>query len=137
MIKSAFLCGRLRPSNRLLILSEVGEIAGSETEEHTIEEDSFGNIWIGTSGGLNCFDGHRFIQYRTTNGLPNNFIRSLLEDKDGNIWIGTHNGLCRFVPDDNGTSGTLTYFSKKATVSSDVFPRTSGYVVKQRCLNTL
>ena len=35
-------------------------------------------------------------QFNTTNGLPNNNIRSLAQDAKGFIWMGSPNGLYRF-----------------------------------------
>ena len=59
--------------------------------------DSRGRIWAGTYyGGLNCYDGHRFLHYRRTEGTANSLasdnIWALAEDKDGHIWIGTWGG---------------------------------------------
>lgn len=56
-----------------------------------------GKLWIGTFWeGLDCFDGHRFVNYRNRRGdensLANNNVWSLAEDKDGNIWIATLGG---------------------------------------------
>jgi len=35
--------------------------------------------------------------FTTSNGLPDNFVRSLFEDSQGNIWIGTlNNGVSRY-----------------------------------------
>ena len=63
-----------------------------------------GKIWIGTYlGGLDCFDGQRFIHYKNDpknpNSLANNNVWSIVEDKNGYIWIGTlGSGLQRLNP---------------------------------------
>ena len=68
-----------------------------DREVQTIFEDSKGNIWIGTfSGGINKFDGEKFINYTKIDGLPDVFVGSIAEDKNGNIWFGTMGGLCKF-----------------------------------------
>lgn len=54
-----------------------------------------GKLWIGTYwGGLNCFDGQRFVHYRAggTGTLANDNVWALVEDKDGLLWIGTLGG---------------------------------------------
>lgn len=59
-------------------------------------QDSYGFLWIGTSDGLNCYDGRGNKVYRNAlndqYSLGNNFVSSLLEVGE-NIWIGTNLGL--------------------------------------------
>ncbi|HMR41368.1 MAG TPA: two-component regulator propeller domain-containing protein [Ignavibacteria bacterium] len=62
-------------------------------------EDKKGRLWIGTSGGgLVCYDKikNEFVNYQEKDGLPNNFINTVLEDDNGFIWVSTNNGLSRF-----------------------------------------
>ncbi len=61
-----------------------------------IDEDNYGNLWLGTAGGgISCFDGFKFTSYDTSDGLVNNYANIILAAKDGTIWIGTHGGLSR------------------------------------------
>ena len=63
-------------------------------------QDSKGFVWVGTSIGLNRFDGSRFHTFfaseKTANALPSNTVTALAEGEDGILWIGTNNGLCSF-----------------------------------------
>ncbi|GAB3641024.1 two-component regulator propeller domain-containing protein [Spirosoma arcticum] len=70
----------------------------------SIVEDRAGNLWVGTSSGINIRNGKtgQFRRYYNHNndpkGLSNNNIISLLEDSQGIIWVGTFDGLNRFDP---------------------------------------
>ncbi|MBI5541981.1 MAG: hypothetical protein HY951_18135, partial [Bacteroidia bacterium] len=57
--------------------------------------DNSGNLWVGTTFGINKFNGTTFTNYSTAQGLPSNNIKSLTTDASGNIWIGTLNGLSK------------------------------------------
>ncbi len=62
--------------------------------------DSYGYLWIGTSDGLNRYDGYKFDTYRhqpqDTTSLSNNFIRGITEDGNKDLWVATNNGLNYF-----------------------------------------
>ena len=61
--------------------------------------DSRGYVWMGTSTGLNRYDGRSFSEIRIEGGVPDNdYITALLEDSRGNIWIGTAAGICLYEP---------------------------------------
>ncbi len=68
----------------------------SQSSVSTIIQDRFGFVWLGTSDGLNMYDGYEFIIYKheplNRNSISSNSITCLLEDIDGNIWIGTKDG---------------------------------------------
>jgi signal transduction histidine kinase/ligand-binding sensor domain-containing protein/CheY-like chemotaxis protein len=68
----------------------------SQSSVFTIIQDRFGFVWLGTSDGLNMYDGYEFIIYKheplNKNSISSNFITCLLEDSNGNIWIGTKDG---------------------------------------------
>src|SRR6185295_5223609 len=68
-----------------------------QSQVNAIVEDSFGYLWIGTSGGgLARFDGREFKVYSTLDGLLSNFVTSLFIDSKQNIWVVHPRGLTRF-----------------------------------------
>lgn len=62
-----------------------------------------GDLWIGTSGGLNKIKlqrpGYHTTHYTQYEGLPNNTIHAVLSDNNGMIWLSSNNGLIRFDPE--------------------------------------
>lgn len=70
-----------------------------------IIEDHKGFLWIGTTNGLNKYDGQEVVTYEfdssDTTSISNNHIRKIVEDKKGDLWIATENGLNRYVREQN------------------------------------
>ena len=58
-------------------------------------------MWIGTSAGLNVYDGKSYIQFgydvKDTTALPDDYINVLHLDRKSRMWVGTQNGLARYV----------------------------------------
>ncbi|MDE6347498.1 MAG: helix-turn-helix domain-containing protein [Bacteroides sp.] len=80
--------------------------------------DSEGRMWAGTYwGGLNCYDGNRFLHYRAGgdgNSLVHDNVWALVEDADRNLWIGTLGGGLQCL---NLRTGLFTTYS---TANSDL-----------------
>lgn len=75
----------------------------SQSTVNAIVQDSAGNIWFGTTDGIDIYDGLEFRHLRHNpdkpSSLSDNYVRSLLASSDGFIWIGTlGGGLNRFDP---------------------------------------
>lgn len=62
-----------------------------------ILQDQRGYIWIGTTDGLNRFDGYDFKVFKKNpfdkTTIGGNYIRCLYEDSRGNLWVGLLNGI--------------------------------------------
>ncbi len=65
-----------------------------------IAQDRRGLVWIGTSAGINVYDGRNYIQFfhdrSDTTALPDDYINVLHLDRKGRMWVGTQNGLARY-----------------------------------------
>jgi len=78
----------------------------------SVIEDNEGNIWIGTrvpekdnadinkrtgEGGLNKFDGDKFVHFSKTKGLHKADVFETYKDSSNNIWVSTtHNGIYKY-----------------------------------------
>ena len=77
---------------------------------YVVREDSFGDIWAGTTEGLYRIERqtgkvHRFT---TREGLPNNVICGLIEDNQKAIWVSTYKGISRF---DRNSNRFINYYA--------------------------
>ncbi len=58
-----------------------------------ITEDTKGNLWFATDGyGAYKYDGKKYTNYTTADGLCDNNVTCITEDKKGNLWFGSMNG---------------------------------------------
>lgn len=69
-----------------------------------ISHTNDGTIWIGTNGnGIYRYDDkggeRKFVNYNSSDGLPNDVVQGIAEDTEGNLWIATYHGLSCMTPD--------------------------------------
>ena len=59
----------------------------------SIAEDNDGNIWFASwGGGVYRYDGVRFTNFTTRDGLANDMVNKVFRDKKGNLWFSTYGG---------------------------------------------
>ena len=79
-----------------------------------IFQDSRGFIWIGTWEGISYYNGHKFTNYTTLNGLSHSLVNDFFE-VNGKVFVTLHDGSIDCI--DNGR---ITKFSQIADESSDL-----------------
>ena len=56
-----------------------------------------GSVWAGTwGGGAARWDGQRWTNLTTKEGLAGNIVYSVVQDREGVIWFGTNQGVSRW-----------------------------------------
>jgi ligand-binding sensor domain-containing protein len=67
---------------------------------HSIIQDKYGFIWVGTDDGLDRYDGYSFRvyknNYRDQYSISSSNVMAMFEDSNGDLWIGTRQGLNLF-----------------------------------------
>lgn len=64
-----------------------------QSQSTSITQDSFGNIWVGTIGGLSRFDGHSVRNYTLNDGLASNMILDVFYSDSKKLFVSTGKGL--------------------------------------------
>jgi len=86
---------------------------------HAFVQDKYGFVWIGTTYGLNRYDGINikswFFKPGDQKTLADNYVQSLYSDSKGNLWIGTRSGLCRY---DYAANQFIRYSSGQMIISN-------------------
>ena len=74
----------------------------SDNKINCLLKSSSGYLWIGTSSGLNRYDGVRirtwFAQPGMATSLQDNTINNITEDADQQLWLNTTQDYCIFNP---------------------------------------
>ncbi|MCX2479849.1 response regulator [Pedobacter sp. MC2016-15] len=98
------------PGNAEFNFRQFGKRPGDKTslgnnDVQYICKDSKNRMWVATSGGgLNKVSaitekGIKFKVFTKEDGLPSDYIVSIVEDNGGYLWLATENGLSRFDPE--------------------------------------
>ncbi|WP_395048878.1 histidine kinase [Flavobacterium sp.] len=91
-------------------------------------KDSRGLLWIGTDGGLCCFDGTTYKVFNETNGLKHDKVWSIVEDENKNIWVSLYRkGLAKY------DGKKFTYYDEKDGLVNNSI-RKIHYSKKYKCL---
>ena len=93
-----------KPASKYTITSHL-----SNSEITALFIDSHQFLWIGTSDGLNRYDGYNFYRFFSetadSSTLPDDYILSINEDQLGNIWCATATSIAEYHQKDNTFTG--------------------------------
>lgn len=100
-------------------------------------KDHDGFMWFGTWDGINRFDGHNFVFYKSkpgdTSSLRNNRIDEIVEDKTGYLWLRAYdNQVYRFDKNTEqfmAVSELLSGPSHEKYIFDDVLSTSSGKAI--------
>ncbi|MCP5150185.1 MAG: regulator [Chromatiales bacterium] len=82
-----------------------------------VHVDSDESIWAGTwGGGVSRFDGERFQNITTADGLAGNIVYAIARTPDGALWFGTSGGISRY-----DRKGWTTYDRTTGLVDDHVY----------------
>lgn len=99
-----------KESPRNYVFKTYGKVPGDKSslgnnDAQYIFKDSKNGIWVATSGGgLNKVvqiseRGLKFKVFTKEDGLPSDYILSIVEDNVHNLWLGTENGISKLNPE--------------------------------------
>ena len=80
----------------------------SSGQVNAIAQDTYGQVWMATSRGLNRFDGkyfHQFFHTADSLSLPHDHVTDLQMGPDGTLWVATWGGVARM--DEKGKFGRI------------------------------
>jgi ligand-binding sensor domain-containing protein/signal transduction histidine kinase len=81
--------------------------------------DSRGFVWFCTPEGVSRFDGYRFTNFGTEEGLPHRAAQAFLETRSGMYLVGTPRGLCQLRVG-GGKNQFVTYRPGNTPAENDV-----------------
>ena len=85
-------------NHNLSVLAPDGNETYNENYVFSMAIDASGNKWFGTwGGGVSRFDGVKWQNFTTDDGLAGNIVYAVTIDPyDGALWFGTNHGVSRF-----------------------------------------
>ena len=85
--------------------------------------DSYGTLWAVSYRGVSFFDGERWREYTSDDGMPCTTVYSIAAASDGSILMTTNKGIVRYEPDLNDVD-----VWKRNVVTKNPVPRNVGYL---------
>ena len=86
----------------------------AQSQVRSLYQDSRGDLWIGTLGGVSRFDGIEFVNFNSSSGLIGNQINAIIETKSGELAFGSQGGISIF----NGREFTNYQYPEELSAAS-------------------
>lgn len=87
-------------------------------------QDHYGYLWIGTSNGLNRFNGYDFkifkSNFNSDNSINSNNIKCIYEDSHDNLWVGQIDGNISRIDQRNGIIKNFSCYSHASAKRGDI-----------------
>ncbi|MEX2592966.1 MAG: two-component regulator propeller domain-containing protein [Anditalea sp.] len=90
LVLTIFFFNQYLAANTTPFFNRITVIDGlASNNVHAIWQDKRGYIWVGTSNGLQRFDGKYFLYFNIKKPkiLPAQPVRQIMEDREGNMWL--------------------------------------------------
>ena len=91
-----FLCSNVSLAQRFPFFNLKVENGLVQSQATCLAQDKFGNLWIGTLGGLSRYDGKKIKNYTVSDGLISNNIVDVQFISSGTLLISTGKSLQSF-----------------------------------------
>lgn len=72
----------------MIFYNEDDGLANNDVRDLTKDEQGY--LWIATGNGLSKFDGNKFINFHTTDGLPGNMVWAVAHDEKNRIYAACY-----------------------------------------------
>lgn len=105
---------------------DLGGVAGAREGEkaiYAIHEDTLGDLWLGTDGGLFHYQRktRSNTQYGRREGLSSNVVYGIVPDSTGGFWLSTQNGLVH-MPSDREPGSFRRYYQEDGLSNDEFLP---------------
>lgn len=98
-----------------------------QSQVNKVSLDNQHRLWLATYGGACRFDGKEYTPYTRQNGMPTNFVYTVLADRDGSTWFGTQTGLVHLV-DNKLVSYPIPVIMMKSKLVTDIVQDGAGKI---------
>lgn len=97
----------------------------AQSQVRSLFQDSRGDLWIGTVGGVSRFDGITFENFNSSSGLIQNQVNAILETAEGDIILGSQGGITVF----NGRDFTNHQFENTYAMTNEIIASGDSLII--------
>jgi PAS domain S-box-containing protein len=127
-----FLIAMLLPAGELPLKVFATADGLASNRVNKIFSDSRGFLWFCTEDGLSRFDGTRFLNLGTGQGLPYPVVTDIVEARDGIYWVATNDGFATLDATGSGSAASAAVRIRKFTVASEAAPNRINVLYRDR-----